>query len=81
MTFLLGKWLKDMKRKVAPGARTPRGAMRSRVVLRLEAMEDRTVPSTLTVTSAADDGSAGTLRTEIAAAGTCPTSAIRQGFG
>jgi hypothetical protein len=68
MTFLLGKWLKDMKRKVAPGARTPRGAMRPRVVPRLEELEDRTVPSTLAVTSAADDGSAGTLRTEIAAA-------------
>src|SRR5262249_8148712 len=39
-----------------------------RVALRLEALEDRTVPSTLTVTSAADDGSAGTLRAEIAAA-------------
>jgi hypothetical protein len=68
MTFLLGKWLKDMKRKVAPGARTPRGAIRHRVVLRLEVLEDRTVLSTLTVTSAADDGSAGTLRAEIAAA-------------
>src|SRR5438552_18075791 len=29
---------------------------------RLEALEDRIVPSTLTVTSAADDSSAGTLR-------------------
>jgi hypothetical protein len=68
MTFLLGKWLKDMKRKVAPGARTPRGVVRPRVVPRLEGLEDRTVPSTLTVTSAAADGSAGTLRAEIAAA-------------
>jgi hypothetical protein len=68
MTLLLEKWLKDMKRKVAPGARTPRGAMRPRVVPRLEELESRTVPSRLTVTSAADDGSAGTLRAEIAAA-------------
>jgi hypothetical protein len=35
---------------------------------RLEALEDRTVPSTLTVTSAADDGSAGTLRVVLAGA-------------
>jgi hypothetical protein len=36
--------------------------------LQLEALEDRTVPSTLTVTSAADDGSAGTLRAVLTAA-------------
>jgi hypothetical protein len=36
--------------------------------LRLEVLEDRTVPSTLTVTSAADDGSAGTLRAVIGSA-------------
>ena len=35
---------------------------------RLEALEDRNVPSTLTVTSAGDDGSAGTLRAVVAAA-------------
>jgi hypothetical protein len=34
----------------------------------IEALEDRTVPSTLTVTSAADDGSSGTLRSVLAAA-------------
>jgi hypothetical protein len=34
----------------------------------VESLEDRTVPSTLTVTSAADDGSAGTLRAVLAAA-------------
>jgi hypothetical protein len=34
----------------------------------LEALEDRTVPSTLTVTNALDDGSAGSLRATIAAA-------------
>jgi hypothetical protein len=71
MTYFLGTWLKAMKRTAAIGARARQGAKRSRphrVALRLEALEDRTVPSTLTVTSAADDGSAGTLRAEIAAA-------------
>jgi hypothetical protein len=71
MTFLLGTWLKAMKRTAALGARARQGAKRSpphRVALRLEALEDRTVPSALTVTSAADDGTAGTLRAEIAAA-------------
>ena len=36
--------------------------------LRLEPLEDRCVPSMLTVTSAADDGSSGTLRSVIASA-------------
>src|SRR5262249_45629686 len=45
---------------------TARG--RPRRLLRLEALEDRTAPATLTVTSAADDGSAGTLRAVLAAA-------------
>src|SRR5947209_16982329 len=35
---------------------------------RLEVLEDRFVPSTLTVTSAADDGTSGTLRAVIGAA-------------
>jgi hypothetical protein len=39
-----------------------------RRLLWLEALEDRTVPSTLTVISAADDGSAGTLRAVLAGA-------------
>jgi hypothetical protein len=71
MKYFLGTWLKAMKRTAAIGARARPGAKRSRphrVALRLEALEDRTVPSTLTVTSAADDGSAATLRAEIAAA-------------
>jgi hypothetical protein len=70
MRVLLGKWLKDMKRTVAPGARTPRGARRTRVVPRLEELEDRTVPSTLTVTNNLDTGVVGdgSLRGEIAAA-------------
>jgi hypothetical protein len=64
MAFLLSTWL-------ARGVRTGREANRTnhrRIVPWLEALEDRTVPSTLRVTSAADDGSAGTLRAVIAAA-------------
>src|SRR5262245_28710570 len=70
MTFLLGTWLQAMRRKAARGARAGGGAKRTRpprIALRLEALEDRTVPSTLTATSAADSGP-GSLRAEIAAA-------------
>ena len=48
MTFLLHTWLKAHSRKSARGAHTRRGAKRNRpypVVLRLEALEDRMVPS------------------------------------
>src|SRR6516225_2418178 len=48
MTFLLHTWLQALSRKSARGARTRRGAKRNRphrVVLRLEALEDRVVPS------------------------------------
>ena len=52
--------------------RGPRGHIlrkaRAHRVPQLEILEDRTVPSTLTVTSAADDSSAGTLRVVLAAA-------------
>src|SRR5262245_43883148 len=41
---------------------------RRRTRLEFEILEARTVPSTLTVTNALDDGSAGTLRSTIAAA-------------
>jgi hypothetical protein len=50
MTFLLGKWLLGMKPKAAPGVRTRRGAKRFRphwIAPRLEALEDRTVPTVL----------------------------------
>jgi hypothetical protein len=70
MTFILGKWLHGMKRKQAIAARTPGGAKhtsRNCIVLSLEGLEDRTVPSTLMVTSAADSGT-GSLRAVIAAA-------------
>jgi len=48
MAFLLSTWLQAMKPKAAEGARSRRGAKRNRphrVVLRLEALEDRMVPS------------------------------------
>jgi hypothetical protein len=44
------------------------GLHRPTFVPRIEALEDRTVLSTLTVTSAADDGSSGTLRALLASA-------------
>src|SRR5262245_60397152 len=73
MTFLLGTWLRAMRRNAAPGAPPRPGAKRTRplrIVPRLEALEDRTVPSTLTVTNNLDTGAAGdgSLRGEIAAA-------------
>jgi hypothetical protein len=72
MSFLsLWNWLKPLQRQAAVSRRRHRchdRTLRGRFVPRLEALEYRTVPSTLTVTSAADDGSAGTLRAEIAAA-------------
>lgn len=70
MTFHFGKWLHAKNRKASRGARIRPGARLSRpkrTTLRLEVLEDRTVPSTLTVTSAADSGP-GSLRAEIAAA-------------
>jgi hypothetical protein len=70
MRFLLDNWLQAMKRKAATGARNPRGANRPRphrVMPGLEALEDRTVPSTWTVSSLLDTGVAGdgSLRGEI----------------
>ncbi len=70
MGFLLSKWLQAVNRRVSRGAGNLRRVKRTvptRFVPRLEALEDRTVPSTLTVTSAADSG-AGSLRAEITAA-------------
>jgi hypothetical protein len=51
-------------RRPAKARRASRPRQRS---LWLEALEDRALPSTLTVTSATDDGSAGTLRAVLAA--------------
>src|SRR5207237_9801889 len=59
-----------LKRKAAIVWRPRAGAQLRRlhlIVPRLEALEDRTVPSTLIVTSPADSGT-GSLRAEIAAA-------------
>jgi uncharacterized protein (TIGR03118 family) len=71
MHFLLGKWLQAKTRRATVGARF-RCAMNrtrpNRIVFQLEVLEDRTVPSTLSVTSADDNGSAGTLRAVIASA-------------
>src|SRR6266508_4580725 len=55
------RWLSPL-----PDGRSRRNTQRTR--LTVESLEDRYVPSTLTVTSALDDGSAGTLRAQIAAA-------------
>ena len=50
---------------------------RRRIHLELEMLEARTVLSTLTVTNALDDGSAGTLRSTIAAAPAAQPSTSR----
>src|SRR5262245_11051014 len=68
MSYLLSMWLKARSRTTAREAHTRRCTNRPRshrFVPGLEALEDRTVPSTLTVTSTADSG-AGSLRAAIA---------------
>ena len=63
-------WLRNQKGP-GPGVRGHAPKMtRKRAMsrLRLEVLEDRWLPSTLTVTSPLDDGSSGTLRAVIAAA-------------
>src|ERR1700737_1596978 len=63
-------WFISLKRSAGRRTKTHRKpAPRGRsFVPRLEILEDRTVLSTLTVTSPADDGSSGTLRAVIARA-------------
>jgi hypothetical protein len=74
MTFLsLPNWLQPRQRRSALCRRRPGRhdrTLRARLVPRLEALEDRLVPSTLTVTTTADTGVAGdgSLRGAIAAA-------------
>jgi hypothetical protein len=67
----LGKWTSKRNRKhgsrIGNSSRT-RSNDSLLPPLQIIALEDRTVPSTLTVTSAADDNSAGTLRTVVAGA-------------
>jgi hypothetical protein len=64
-------WFKAAKRSLSGSSklgRAGKGLRPGRFTPRLEALEDRTVPSTLTVTSPLDDGSSGTLRSKLAAA-------------
>ena len=74
MAFLpLGNWPRPLQRPTTACRRRHRchgRTLRGRFVPRLEALEDRTVPSTLTVTSNLDTGvpGDGSLRGEIAAA-------------
>jgi predicted outer membrane repeat protein len=60
--MFFSSWLRN--RKSSRGLRCQGPRLRPR----LEALEDRWLPSTLTVTSPLDDGSSGTLRATIAAA-------------
>ncbi|MGC1719305.1 MAG: hypothetical protein WA746_09980 [Isosphaeraceae bacterium] len=65
------EWSKAVKRPSPVVLRARRRGPRSpwtRFVPRLDPMEDRTLLSTFVVTSPLDDGSAGTLRSKIAAA-------------
>jgi hypothetical protein len=74
MTSLLRTWLQAMKQKAAVGARTPRGADRTRshrFVPRLETLEDRAVPSTFTVLNLLDSDP-GSLRAAVDAANVNP---------
>ena len=65
----LSSWLPRRQRSYPGAGRRAQRSPGKRATFRplLEALEDRTVPSTLTVTSAADSGT-GSLRYEIAAA-------------
>jgi len=56
-------WLPSIRQLVRRGSRPAASGQRRRQrLLVLEALEDRLVPSTFTVTSTADDGTSGTLR-------------------
>jgi hypothetical protein len=65
--MFFSSWLRNRKSSRGPRCQGPRCRPR------LEALEDRWLPSTLTVTSPLDDGSSGTLRATIAAAGSGDT--------
>jgi hypothetical protein len=64
--MFFSSWLRNGTTNRRPGA--SRRLAPSRFRPRLEALEDRWLPSTLTVTNPLDDGSGGTLRATIAAA-------------
>jgi predicted outer membrane repeat protein len=68
--MFFSSWLRN--RKSSRGVRFQGPRFRPR----LEALEDRWLPSTLTVTSPLDDGSSGTLRATIAAAASGDTIAF-----
>jgi hypothetical protein len=61
-------WIQKGIRPSHPSSGRRSGPPAGRFRPRLEALEERWLPSTLTVTSLADDGSSGTLRSQIAAA-------------
>jgi len=67
-------WLRNRTSNRRPSASHRATAPRFRP--RLEALEDRWLPSTLTVTNPLDDGSSGTLRATIAAAASGDTIAF-----
>jgi hypothetical protein len=71
----LSSWLQDLTacKRPTPAA----GVRRSRP--QLSVLEDRSVPATLSVTSAADDGSAGTLRSVVALAHDGDAIVLKQG--
>jgi hypothetical protein len=84
MSFLLGTWLQALTRKAALGARTRRGASRTRpyrIALRLAALEDRLAPAVITVTSFADSASpgSGSLHAPISAANNGDTIVLPAG--
>jgi predicted outer membrane repeat protein len=67
-TMFFSSWLRSRKSSQGPRRQGSSLAVALRCRPRLEALEDRWLPSTLTVTSPLDDGSSGTLRSTIAAA-------------
>src|SRR5947209_14146927 len=62
-------WLKSLCPRPTRRARRP---IRHTSRLRLEVLEDRTVPAMFLVTSSLDDGSAGTLRDAVTQANSTP---------
>ena len=67
--MLFSSWLRNGKRSAPAARRRTQASPRQRASFRprLEAVEDRCLPSTLTVTSTSDSGH-GSLRAELAAA-------------
>src|SRR5262249_39783056 len=67
-TMFFSSWLRNRKSSRGLQGRARHAERDGYFRPRLEALEDRWMPSTLTVTSPLDDGSSSTLRAEIAAA-------------